>query len=530
MVQMILAVPDYKTDERWTGPESYYAEHFDEEFSAGHRTYYGWLSFVKSMILSGTETLSNGINWYRGSESLDGLAQRLVDEHEADGSWPQGGQWTHPGQYGETFVTSWAIQMLKPALFQAAPIPCFSASPNPTYADRDITFDPGCTDHSDSEKDINNIVSFEWDWEHDGTYDTSSAGPDIQTHAFSCDSLPCSYPVVLRVIDDEGIPATFSLNVNITNPPHPPEADAGGPYIVSLCDTDSLLLDGSNSIEPNEGTHEAGCNTCPDDTITAWDWDLEAPLTDFSDASGETVTLDSANVNSLFDAGTQYTIGLRVTDNTELSYPTSGDPNLTDADFSTVDVFDGCSCDLAATQECNNSLEYETVVLNWTQVGTYAILRSETGPNSGFEKIADVDNGSTYEDLTAVSNTTYWYRLQGDDCLSTAVMIDYVATACGSGGDLDQCINDLTAIAKSRKVQLEWACQQEVDGYNVYRSTSPDVELIPGNKIADGYTSIYCAYTDRSVTNGTTYYYKITTVIDGQEICMSNEVTAMPTR
>lgn len=525
MVQMVFAVPDYETDVRWTGPESWFADNFDSAFSTSQRTYYGWLSFVKSMLLSGNELLSNGLNWYRGSDALKGLAQRLVDEHESDGSWPQGSQVTYPGSYGDVFVTSWAIQMLKPALFQAAPIACFTASPNPTYADRNIAFDPGCTDHSDSAKDIDNIVSFEWDWDNDGVYDTSSAGPDIQSHAFACDSLPCVYPVVLRVIDDDGIPATFSMDIDITNPPHPPEADAGGPYIVSLCDTDSLLLDGSRSIEPNEGDHQDGCNTCPDDTITAWDWDLEAPLNDFSNVSGETVTLDSGILNSLFDAGTQYTIGLRVTDNTALAYPGSGDPNLTDVDFSTVNVFTGCACGLSVIQECA-SLEHESVVLNWVQVGSYAVLRSEKGPNSGFEKIADVDDESRYEDITAVSNTRYWYRLQGTDCLSTAVMIDYVETQCGGG--LQQCIDDLTAIAKSGKVQLEWACQQDADGYNVYRSTSPNVGLVDANKIADGYTSIYCAYTDRSVTNGTTYYYKITKVIGGQEICMSNEVSATP--
>ncbi len=167
MVQMILAVPDYKADERWIGPESYYAEHFAEEFSTAHRTYYGWLSFVKAMILSGTETLSNGINWYRGSDTLTGLAQFLVDEHEADGSWPQGGQWTHPGSYGETFVTSWAIQMLKPALFQAAPIACFAASPNPTYADRDISFDPVVRIIQIRQRHQQYRV-IRWDWDHDG--------------------------------------------------------------------------------------------------------------------------------------------------------------------------------------------------------------------------------------------------------------------------------------------------------------------------------------------------------------------------
>jgi len=519
MVQMIFAVPSYQSDVRWTGPESWFAENFDSAFSTSQRSYYGWLSFVKSMILSGTELMSNGLNWYRGSDSLQGLAQRVVNDQEGDGSWPQGGQISYPGSYGDVFVTSWAIQMLKPALFQAAPIACFSASPNPTYADREISFNPACSDHSDSDKDINNLVLFEWDWDNDGVYDDSSAGPDVQTHSFGCVSLPCTFPVVLRVTDDEGIQATFSLDIRITNPPHPPEADAGGPYVVSLCDTDSLTLDGSNSFEPDEGTHESGCATCPDDLITAWDWDLAPPLNDFSDTSGETVTLNAATVSSYFSAGLQQQIGLRVTDNTALSYPGSAQPNLTAFDFTTVNVFNGCACDLTVEMGC------ESVILNWTEDGTYELLRSETGPNSGFVKLADV-TGTTYTDTTPVSGVSYWYRLKGNDCMSSTGVITYVydPSLC----ELPECISNLSAIAKERKVQLEWACQQDADGYNVYRNTSQDVALIPANKIADGFTSTYCAFTDRSVTNGITYYYKITKVVSGEEVCVSNEISATP--
>ena len=342
MVQMLLAHPDtYSSDVRWTGPESWYAQNFDSAFSAGQRSYYGWLSFVKSMIISNTEQLSNGFNWYRGSAATTGLAKRLINEQEGDGSWPQDGQVSHPGYYGDIFVTGWAIQMLKPALFQTAPIACFTASPNSTYENRDIAFDPSCSDHSDADKDITNLVSFEWDFENDGTYDISSAGPNIQHHAFTCDNLPCVYPVVLRVTDDEGIDATYSLNINITNPPHPPEADAGGPYLVSQCADDQLTLDGSQSFDPNEGTHETGCASCQGDTITAWGWDFTAPLTGFNDATGEVVTLTSGNIVTFFPAAGSHTIGLQVTDNTALAYPASGDPalNLTGADFANVSIY-----------------------------------------------------------------------------------------------------------------------------------------------------------------------------------------------
>lgn len=521
MVQMQFAFPDtYASDERWTGPESWYAENFDAAFSPGQRSYYGWLSFVKAMLISNTELLSNGLNWYRGSETTMGLAERLVNEHEADGSWPQGGQVSHPGYYGDVFVTGWAIQMLKPALFVTAPIPCFTASPNPTYENRDIAFDPSCSDHSDPGKNINNIVLFEWDFNNDGVYDASSAGPDVQHHAFSCADLPCTYPVVLRVTDDEGTTATFSLDVNITNPPHPPEANAGGPYIVSLCENDVLMLDGSLSFEPNAGEHEAGCASCPDDLITAWDWDLTSPLTGFNDVSGETVTLAAAEIASFFVATGPQKIGLRVTDNTAASYPSSGDPNLTNVDFADIEVYAACAdCTLDAQIGC------ESVIISWDGDGDFDVYRSTQGPNTGFALVASI-NGSSYEDTAVVSGTTYYYRVRGDNCMSASANITYAydPSLC----ELPVCIEDLAAIAKSRKVELNWTCQADAQCYNVYRSTSPDVDAVPGNMVADCHTTTFCAYTDRSVSNGTTYYYKVTKVLNGEEVCISVEASATP--
>jgi len=124
MVQMILSVPNYEFDYRWVLAESWFADNFDFAISVPERTYYGWLSFVKAMRLSNTQFLTSGRDWYRGNNpGIDSIAERLVDEHEIDGSWPDGGQRTHPGFYGETFVTSWAIQMLRPVLF-ASTVAC----------------------------------------------------------------------------------------------------------------------------------------------------------------------------------------------------------------------------------------------------------------------------------------------------------------------------------------------------------------------------------------------------------------------
>lgn len=415
MIEMIMNGAD-TSDPRWIACERWMADSWSSWLGSLPTTYrrdlYGAYAFVKAMLLAQpnpVETFYNGFNWYRGNETVTGLAQKLVSVQQSDGQWD--GNWCN-----DAITTAWGVIMLKPALFAAAPIACFTANPNPTFPGVDVTFDPSCSGHSEGGKDITNLVLFEWDWDNDGSYDESSSTPDEAVHAFPCASLPCTYPVTLRVTDDEGLTATFSLDIDITQPPHPPTADANGPYMVSLCDGDTLTLDGSGSFDIDEGQHEAGCPTCPNDTITAWDWDLTPPLTGFDDESGETVTI--TNVGDYFSAGI-YQVGLRVSDNTEAAFPTSGEPNLTDADFANVTVYEGCICNLAARPKSGK------VQLTWTDTGaaSYDIYRSTEGPNTGFAKIAagHVTTYATYLDEGLVNGTTYWYRVvTSDGCGSNA--------------------------------------------------------------------------------------------------------------
>jgi hypothetical protein len=391
------ATPTDERDIKWVRTENYFAYYWTSFLGSGNT--YGQYAFAKAMRLAVPQPVErltyNNLDWYPS------LADKIVTNQIAAGYWN--------GNYTDApLTTAWMIITLRPALFQAAPVACFSADPNPTYPDAVITFDPSCSGHSESGKDIDNLVEFEWDWDQDGIYDQSTTDPDQVTHSFTCASLPCTYPVTLKVTDDtepNALTATFTMDIKITNPPHPPAAEAGGPYMTSLCAADSLILDGSASYDPNEGTHEAGCSTCPNDTITAWDWDLTPPLTEFNNLTGETITFAPG---TYFTAGS-HNVGLRVTDNTLLAYPGSGDPNLTDTDFATVAVYDGCICTLNARAKAGK------VQLTWTHTGAanYDIYRSTAGPNSGFVKIADnhVTTYATYLDGAVVSGTPYWYRV-----------------------------------------------------------------------------------------------------------------------
>ncbi|MBI4849844.1 MAG: hypothetical protein HY808_14940 [Nitrospirae bacterium] len=433
MVQMIF---DGQTtaDPKWGKAQKFIADYWrsflhDGSTWGGYRTY-GWYSFAKAMRLSLPDSTTHLLktsgatfDWYYGNPGNaacttegnceKGLAQRILETQTTtganNGSW-QSGNLTNP-----PLTTAWMIITLKPTLFEASPIACFNISPNPNYPNQMASFNPTCSGHSESGKDINNLTTFEWDWNNDGTYDQATPDPDTVTHSFPCASLPCTYPVKLRVTDDSDPARTAAavLNVIISNPPHPPVAEAAGPYMTSMCAADSLTLDGSGSYDPNEGQKEAGCDTCPNDTITNYEWDTNDPLTfDTINKNGKTVILNAADIASFFDVGGN-AVALRVTDNTANAYPGSGQSNLTDTDFATVDVTSGCICNLVSR------IKSGKVQLTWTHTGaaSYDIYRSTVGPNKGFAllKADHVTTYATYLDANVVNGATYYYRVVTSD-------------------------------------------------------------------------------------------------------------------
>jgi hypothetical protein len=80
----------------------------------------------------------------------------------------------------------------------------------------------------------------------------------------------------------------------------------------------------------------------------------------------------------------------------------------------------------------------------------------------------------------------------------------------------------LTAVAGDGRVALSWADVGGAQSYNVYRGTASNAEVPLTTGL--GTTS----YVDTAVTNGTTYYYKVTAVNLNGEGVPSNEATATP--
>ncbi|MFZ5644512.1 MAG: hypothetical protein ACOY46_13060 [Bacillota bacterium] len=82
---------------------------------------------------------------------------------------------------------------------------------------------------------------------------------------------------------------------------------------------------------------------------------------------------------------------------------------------------------------------------------------------------------------------------------------------------------DLTATAGNAQVVLNWDAVANATGYNVKRATTSGG---PYTTIATNVSGT--TYTDASVTNGTTYYYVVTAIVNGVESGNSNEAPATP--
>ena len=83
-------------------------------------------------------------------------------------------------------------------------------------------------------------------------------------------------------------------------------------------------------------------------------------------------------------------------------------------------------------------------------------------------------------------------------------------------------ISALTAPCSTREASRNGSVG--ATSYNVYRGTSAGGES--GTAIATGLTNTN--YTDNTVTNGTTYYYKVAAVNTGGTSSLSNEASATP--
>ncbi len=180
------------------------------------------------------------------------------------------------------------------------------------------------------------------------------------------------------------------------------------------------------------------------------------------------------------------------------------------------------------------------IMLNWDAgeepgVAGYHVYRSLT---------AAVDTGGTplnpeplettsFIDTGLDNGVTYFYAVTAVDANGNQSAASNIANATPQDTGEDRtppaAPQNLTALPGDAQVELNWSENEEPDleGYNIYRSLTATVD-ISGEPLNAGLWTD-SNYTDRTVTNGTTYAYAVTAVdASGNESAPSNVVSALP--
>ena len=398
-------------DPRWVASEATIANNWSSFISAGSDArYYSYYAFTKAMRVAlpdpVTHLTATGLDWY--GDNTSGLARILVNRQNTSGYWAQDG-WPY---VGPQTAAAWNVIILGRTLFQGgSPVAVAQATPNPGVVGQVITLSGSASYHQDGTK---SIVSWEWDLNNDGVYDVTGPTTTISFAALG------NYPIKLRVTDN-GTPqqtADTTVMVSINTPPLRPTANAGGPY--NFCpQAQPWFLNGTGSVNPDDGQHQPGM---PGDYIKSYAWDLDGDNL-FDDALGA-----QPDVTAYFTAKGPgaYNIQLKVTDNTAVSFPSSGFGDLSDT--ASGQVFVRATDDPVCTAYCVKNLaaraKLTKIQLTWTPIAGvhhYNIYRS-TVTGGPYVKIATTNSTySTYLDNGPLTvGTTYYYvvrsaKLNGDE-------------------------------------------------------------------------------------------------------------------
>jgi len=343
-VVQLIACGQQSTSARFQAAEHYMYRYWSSLISA-HRIY-GMFAVAKAMRLASPapiELLTDGsggtLDWYRSDtttgDPVDGLARELVTQQAGDGSW--GSYWL-----SNDTATAFAIVVLSSTIIDPPPVAVCAADPEHTLPDLPIELDGSASYHLNPQR---KIVKWEWDFTSDGVYDV--VGKQVVT------SYPANgvYTVTLRVTDDAVPPVTDTdtCTIQITPPPIPPNADAGGPYRFCLEEGEPFLLDGCNSSDP-------------DGEVVAYGWDFDPQPLDFSFDDADTCQVDVTAFFTSLGPGT-YDVGLFVVDNN----------GLDNTEYTTVTVYAPGECPPSGSG-CNEGepLVVDTVV-NFSELDGSAV-------------------------------------------------------------------------------------------------------------------------------------------------------------
>jgi fibronectin type 3 domain-containing protein len=165
-----------------------------------------------------------------------------------------------------------------------------------------------------------------------------------------------------------------------------------------------------------------------------------------------------------------------------------------------------------------------------SQITGYDVYRGTTPGGESSTPIATGVSGSTYTDTGVTNGTTYYYKVTAVNAVGQSPQSGEASATPQASATVPSAPQGLTAATGGNgTVKLSWSPPASnggsaVTGYDVYRGTTPGGES--STPIATNVTGT--SFTNTGLTNGTTYYYKVTALNAVGQSPQSNEASATP--
>src|SRR5216683_2926869 len=184
----------------------------------------------------------------------------------------------------------------------------------------------------------------------------------------------------------------------------------------------------------------------------------------------------------------------------------------------------------SAPQNLTASAGNASVLLSWAApasnggapVGSYNVWRSTS---SGTESLLTSGVvGTSYTDSSALNGITYFYKVAAVNSVGPGPLSN---EASATPATVPSAPQNLVASAGNGSVSLSWTAPASnggaaVTSYNVLRSTTNGTETLLSSGV------VGTTFTDSTVSNGTTFFYKVAAVNSVGPGPLSNEASATP--
>ena len=159
----------------------------------------------------------------------------------------------------------------------------------------------------------------------------------------------------------------------------------------------------------------------------------------------------------------------------------------------------------------------------------YDIYRGTSAGGESATPIASNVTGTSFSDKSVDNGTTYYYKVAAVNAVGVSPQSNEASATPQQPATVPSAPQLLAAAGGSGSVSLSWAAPSSnggspVTGYDIYRGTSAGGES--ATPIASNVTGT--SFSDKSVDNGTTYYYKVAAVNAVGVSPQSNEASATP--